>query len=277
MLGDAVRSRRALAAETADRLRLAGEERDAEAARRVAEERLRIARDLHDTVAHSMATITVQAGSALHLLGSRRARRDETRTCAPPSPPSGRPARRRSVRCGPPWASSAAGRPRNRRACEAAGLDRLPALRDAVTAAGAPVTVSVEGEERPLPAGRGPCGLPHPAGVAHQRAAARRPGGPRPRSACATSQTTLAIRVTDDGTVPRPPRHVGHGLTGMAERAADRRHRRRGTGSAGSAARRRCPSAARPARGTARKAASRCWRGCRSPPWGRPDDPGSAG
>ena len=43
MLGDAVRSRRALAAETADRLRLAGEERDAEAARRVAEERLRIA------------------------------------------------------------------------------------------------------------------------------------------------------------------------------------------------------------------------------------------
>ena len=32
-----------------------------------------------------------------------------------------------------------------------AGLDRLPALCDAVTAAGAPVTVSVEGAERPLP------------------------------------------------------------------------------------------------------------------------------
>src|ERR1017187_2865725 len=67
MLGDTVRSRRALAAETADRLRLAEEEREAETARRLAEERLRIARDLHDTVAHSMATITVQAGSALHL------------------------------------------------------------------------------------------------------------------------------------------------------------------------------------------------------------------
>src|SRR5580700_3253013 len=69
MLGDAVRSRRALAAETAERLRVAHEEREAEGARRVAEERLRIARDLHDTVAHSMATITVQAGSALHVLG----------------------------------------------------------------------------------------------------------------------------------------------------------------------------------------------------------------
>ena len=69
MLGDVVRSRRALAAETADRLRLASEEREAETGRRVAEERLRIARELHDTVAHSMATITVQAGSALHVLG----------------------------------------------------------------------------------------------------------------------------------------------------------------------------------------------------------------
>ena len=102
MLGEVVRSRRALAAETADRLRLASEEREAEAGRRVAEERLRIARELHDTVAHSMATITVQAGSALHLLGpagpaARRARPGgcRTATCAARSPPSGRPARRR--------------------------------------------------------------------------------------------------------------------------------------------------------------------------------------
>jgi Histidine kinase len=67
-LGEVVRSRRALAAETARRLTLADEEQRSEAARLVAEERLRIARELHDTVAHSMATITVQAGSALHVL-----------------------------------------------------------------------------------------------------------------------------------------------------------------------------------------------------------------
>jgi signal transduction histidine kinase len=68
MLGEVVRGRRALAAETARRLALAEEERAAEAGRLVAEERLRIARELHDTVAHSMATIAVQAASALHLL-----------------------------------------------------------------------------------------------------------------------------------------------------------------------------------------------------------------
>src|SRR5204862_4980542 len=42
--------------------------REEEAARRVAEERLRIARDLHDSVAHAMATINVQAGAAAHVL-----------------------------------------------------------------------------------------------------------------------------------------------------------------------------------------------------------------
>src|SRR5204863_7698999 len=45
--------------------------REEEAARRVAEERLRIARDLHDSVAHAMATINVQAGAAAHVLSRR--------------------------------------------------------------------------------------------------------------------------------------------------------------------------------------------------------------
>ena len=42
-----------------------------EARRRVDEERLRIARELHDVVAHTMATINVQAGVAAHVLSSR--------------------------------------------------------------------------------------------------------------------------------------------------------------------------------------------------------------
>ena len=47
-----------------------------DARRRVDEERLRIARELHDVVAHTMATINVQAGSAAHVLGTaRRGRR----------------------------------------------------------------------------------------------------------------------------------------------------------------------------------------------------------
>jgi len=63
-LGDAVRSRRALLAETRERVRRAELEQEAKAGRRVAEERLRIARELHDVVAHTMATITVQAAAA---------------------------------------------------------------------------------------------------------------------------------------------------------------------------------------------------------------------
>jgi signal transduction histidine kinase len=43
-------------------------EREAEAERRLGEERLRIAREVHDVVAHSMVAINVQAGVAAHLL-----------------------------------------------------------------------------------------------------------------------------------------------------------------------------------------------------------------
>ena len=58
--GIAVANRRAYLASLAART-------EAEAQRRVDEERLRIARELHDIVAHTMATINVQAGVAAHL------------------------------------------------------------------------------------------------------------------------------------------------------------------------------------------------------------------
>ena len=45
--------------------------REEEARRLVAEDRLRIARDLHDSVAHAMATINVQAGAAAHVVDRR--------------------------------------------------------------------------------------------------------------------------------------------------------------------------------------------------------------
>jgi signal transduction histidine kinase len=45
--------------------------RDQQARRQVAEERLRIARDLHDSVAHGLATINVQAAAAGHVLARR--------------------------------------------------------------------------------------------------------------------------------------------------------------------------------------------------------------
>jgi len=69
-LGDAVRSNRAVLAAALERARRAEDGRDAEAVRRVTEERLRISRELHDVVAHHVAVVNVQAGVAEHLAGS---------------------------------------------------------------------------------------------------------------------------------------------------------------------------------------------------------------
>ena len=68
---DALRSRRSYLAGLRERAAFLELTREEEARRRVAEERLRIARDLHDSVAHAMATINVQAGAAKHVLDRR--------------------------------------------------------------------------------------------------------------------------------------------------------------------------------------------------------------
>ncbi|MFC5800315.1 sensor histidine kinase [Streptomyces formicae] len=69
--GDAVRSRRAFIDAIRERAERAERTRDEEARRRVAEERLRIARDLHDVVAHHIALVNVQAGVAAHVMDKR--------------------------------------------------------------------------------------------------------------------------------------------------------------------------------------------------------------
>ncbi|MEV7285672.1 histidine kinase [Streptomyces sp. NPDC093252] len=69
--GDAVRSRRAFVQAIRDRAEKAERTREEEARRRVAEERLRIARDLHDVVAHHIALVNVQAGVAAHVMDRR--------------------------------------------------------------------------------------------------------------------------------------------------------------------------------------------------------------
>jgi signal transduction histidine kinase len=69
--GDAARSRRAYIAQVEERARRAEHDREQEARRRVTEERLRIARELHDVVGHHLALINVQAGVAAHVLADR--------------------------------------------------------------------------------------------------------------------------------------------------------------------------------------------------------------
>lgn len=70
-VGDALRNRRAYVAAVEERAERAERTREEAARRRVAEERLRIARDLHDVVAHRIAVVNVQAGVASHLLSTR--------------------------------------------------------------------------------------------------------------------------------------------------------------------------------------------------------------
>jgi signal transduction histidine kinase len=74
--GSAARSHRAYVAEVEKRAKRAEQARDDEAKRRVAEERLRIARELHDAVGHHVALINVQAGALAYLLD------DEDRSAA---------------------------------------------------------------------------------------------------------------------------------------------------------------------------------------------------
>ncbi|MGV9313436.1 sensor histidine kinase [Streptomyces sp. NPDC003691] len=69
--GDAVRSRRDVVEAIKERAERAERTREEEARRRVAEERLRIARDLHDVVAHHIALVNVQAGVAAHVMDRR--------------------------------------------------------------------------------------------------------------------------------------------------------------------------------------------------------------
>ncbi|TJZ51230.1 sensor histidine kinase [Streptomyces piniterrae] len=69
--GDAVRSRRAYVDAIRERAERAERTREEEARRRVAEERMRIARELHDVVAHHIALVNVQAGVASHVMDNR--------------------------------------------------------------------------------------------------------------------------------------------------------------------------------------------------------------
>lgn len=70
-VGITVRTRRAYVAEIRERAERAEASRDAEAARRVTEDRLRIAQDLHDTVAHQISVISLNAGVATATLDAK--------------------------------------------------------------------------------------------------------------------------------------------------------------------------------------------------------------
>ncbi|MDX3354421.1 histidine kinase [Streptomyces sp. ME01-24h] len=78
LVGEAVRIQRKYVVAVVERAERAIRTREEESARRVAEERLRIARDLHDLLAHSITVIGVQTSVAAHVLLADPDRLDRT-------------------------------------------------------------------------------------------------------------------------------------------------------------------------------------------------------
>ncbi|MFI8432472.1 sensor histidine kinase [Streptomyces sp. NPDC079020] len=144
--GDAVRSRRAFVDAIRERAERAERTREEEARRRVAEERLRIARDLHDVVAHHIALVNVQAGVAAHVMDRRPDQAKEALAHVRDASRSALNELRATVgllrQSGDPEAPTE----------PAPGLAVLGGLVDTFRNAGLPVEVACADSEPPLPA-----------------------------------------------------------------------------------------------------------------------------
>jgi signal transduction histidine kinase len=114
--------------------------RDEAARRRAMEERLRIARELHDSLTHSISVIQVQAGVAVHL--ARKRGED-----VPPALLAIQEAGADAVR----ELRATLGVLRSEDDGDGSGLGQLDSLVARARAAGLPVTMTVTGSERPLP------------------------------------------------------------------------------------------------------------------------------
>src|SRR6201999_664247 len=114
--------------------------KDEAARRRAVEERLRIARELHDSLTHSISVIQVQAGVAVHLAKKRG---EEVPPALLAIEEAGTDAAREL--------RSTLGVLRAADDCDGSGLAHLDSLVARARAAGQPVTVTVTGMVRPLP------------------------------------------------------------------------------------------------------------------------------
>jgi signal transduction histidine kinase len=196
--------------------------KDEAARRRAVEERLRIARELHDSLTHSISVIQVQAGVAVHLA---RKRGEEVPPALLAIEEAGADAAREL--------RSTLGVLRTTdEDCDGSGLAHLDRLVSRARAAGQPVTVAVTGTARPLPqdVDQAAYRIVQEALTNVSRHAGR-------ASACvrlAYGTGTLTVQVDDDGDGPGRLAHQGQanskhanlsqgpglGLVGMRERVS---------------------------------------------------------
>ncbi|GLY93083.1 two-component sensor histidine kinase [Actinoplanes sp. NBRC 103695] len=209
-VGDLVRTRRAYLAEVLDRAQRAERSRDEVARRRVIEERVRIARELHDVVAHHIAMINVQAGVAAHLLRSRPDQAEESLAHV-----------RQAARTVLDELSTVLGvlrdpeHPGGPADEPARGLAHLPELIEQVTGSGLRVEDRRDGQPRPLSA-------------AMDLAAYRiiQESLTNARKHAPDGQARLCLRFSDDeleitveNSATGRPAGTGYGLAGIRERA----------------------------------------------------------
>jgi signal transduction histidine kinase len=190
------------------RVTLAERERDVAAREAVVEERARIARELHDVVAHAVSMIVVQAGAERRVTADASAR--EVLATVERLGRDAVTEMRRLVgmlRAGDDDPLT-----------PQPGLDDLPTLVTHVRDAGLPVELTVEGEPRRLPAG-----IELSAYRIVQEAltnALKHAGDASANVSVRYGSDVLELEIADDGRGGEPEENGGHGLVGMRERVA---------------------------------------------------------
>jgi len=214
--GTAVGYYRVLLVATRAQLAREAQTREEQARRRAAEERLRIARELHDVLGHTMATISVQAGVGIHLLQQRPAQAVEALTTIKQISDQGLTDVKAIL--GILRADSDPDQPRTPRG----GLDQLDALLDPVRTAGVQTRLTIHGSARPLPAA-----VDLAAYRIIQEALTnvlRHAGARTVQLEVRYEPERVVIGILDDGTAANPGQagtngQDGHGISGMRERA----------------------------------------------------------
>jgi signal transduction histidine kinase len=206
-IGSRLRTQRSLAAQT--------ERAEAERARRaVLEERTRIARELHDVVAHHMSLIAVRAETAPYrLTGLPESAQAEFSSLSEVAREALAEMRRLLGVLRHDQPAALAPQPQ---------LADLPALVDAARQAGAPVEFSASTALGQVPAGVGVCAY-RIVQESLSNASQHAPGAPITVSVDHDRGAVLLRVANGPGGHPAPPageHRPGHGLTGMHERVA---------------------------------------------------------
>ena len=195
--------------------------RDEELRRLASQERMRMARDLHDVVAHNISVINVQANTALHLM-DRQPERARSALTTINDVSKQALVELRSVLGVLRDVDAQAGERAPR--APAPGLARLGDLIENAAAAGLGVRIDEDGQPGPLPAD-----VDLAAYRIVQEAltnSARHSGGANAIVRLGYGDDALRVEVSDDGTSRPPGRSAaqatgsGHGIAGMTERAA---------------------------------------------------------